>query len=851
MNSQMNVRFLSANQKKGRTQNKLNKLESSFKVNTATDNKLQNTSTNKSNISMANKLSTTNQAATDSKNKGISYTMVDSAPIYARKRGIKISNKSLTGLFNKSSSSKTTTTTTTTTSSSSSSRSSSSSSSSSNSKASALSSNILSGSGKIDPATERLHRIALNKEIQEQEQRKRYSNLNSNQIHWSGWVKFFKYNSNKGFGTVTNFFKNNEFKQQLKRNARLDLKEKDKEGKLINIPDETSFYASLFKDSLVFRKARSSKGGFSKIFDVLNLQFMDNVMENSFEYIGGMEDIGTNTEGECFKIFTHIAKEGVTWAICLEEEIYKNSLMKNLRNLRIDRQREAGIVYVPEISRPLQRETLQTLTTKREDMLIDPEKRKQFTGGSAKDGYWQVLQDWTECNLKCGGGNSTLQRICVPPISDGKPCDGNPILIRKCNTQPCPHSNMNQYYTAENESKAAVVKVVPFSDKPQRYEKCIVKESDLIMIDRTSGVDMNIPVRVVLNNSTFSAFSGFKFSDLRYSFNLQKARLLSSMNYKNCFELQQTEKLRAIFCDFGMESSPNFYAEWHYDYNLFKYQCHEVTKSINITFAQNMTAELDKKKDQLKADILLKRQMKSTKEQEDHNELKKQGDIALQALNKEMDVEKLLEEEELQREKEEALTIDYKVNSEKKKEDCIVKAIKEREQENQFNQREKGKAEELDNLKQATKKQITMRREYLKKRLANLRKRAEKKNEIKKQQIMTIRLEVADKLSKAYRKGSIATCLKATTNNLEWNSFCTGYFMTDYGEMEICKKVSQDRCHFCCEKEFGDLFIEEREKCVQQSCAPKMDSLKNGRWVWKKETMREFEQKQKGLESHG
>ena len=37
---------------------------------------------------------------------------------------------------------------------------------------------------------------------------KQMSKFNDNQVYWKGWIKYFKYNSNKGPGKLTNFFRN-------------------------------------------------------------------------------------------------------------------------------------------------------------------------------------------------------------------------------------------------------------------------------------------------------------------------------------------------------------------------------------------------------------------------------------------------------------------------------------------------------------------------------------------------------------------------------------------------------------------------------------------------------------------
>lgn len=220
--------------------------------------------------------------------------------------------------------------------------------------------------------------------------------------------------------------------------------------------------------------------------------------------------------------------------------------------------------------------------------------------------------------------------------------------------------------------------------------------------------------------------------------------------------------------------------------------------------------------------------------EEDPLVIKHEGDVTLKALDKEIAIESMLEKEELQREEEESILLDEKVEMEKKKEDCILKAIKEREIQNQFNLRKKGQAEEVTHMREIAKRQIKVRRDYLKKRLENLKKKAEQKNELRKQQIMSIRMEVANKLTQAYRKGTGQNCVSALKNNEEWNNYCTGYFLTDASELQQCK-VEKDRCNYCCEKEFGDLYIEERAVCIDKHCGPKSAIENPGRWVWKRD----------------
>ncbi len=114
------------------------------------------------------------------------------------------------------------------------------------------------------------------------------------------------------------------------------------------------------------------------------------------------------------------------------------------------------------------------------------------------------------------------------------------------------------------------------------------------MVGEQNGVEINIPVRVVMNNKTLSAFSGFNFEDLRQVYDLKDSKIAQSTQHNNCFVIQQADKKRTTFCDFGLESTINFYNEWTYDYNLFKYQCKGRTDIVNLTLAENLNDQMKK-----------------------------------------------------------------------------------------------------------------------------------------------------------------------------------------------------------------------------------------------------------------
>jgi hypothetical protein len=206
--------------------------------------------------------------------------------------------------------------------------------------------------------------------------------------------------------------------------------------------------------------------------------------------------------------------------------------------------------------------------------------------------------------------------------------------------------------------------------------------------------------------------------------------------------------------------------------------------------------------------------------------------VALQAIDKEMDYENLIEKEELQKERDMDQELNVEMEKEKKKEQCIEKAIKEREIENQYNLKSKGQKDQMDEVKSQVKKQVDIRRSELKRKLNKYRIVAQRRLDAKSGEIQSIRIEIADKLAKAYRKGDLTRCAKAIRSDKEWVSYCKAEFYTNFQDYKSCEN-DEDRCGSCCEREFGDIFIVEKENCLEKLCKRKASgSFVNGKWIW-------------------
>jgi hypothetical protein len=159
-------------------------------------------------------------------------------------------------------------------------------------------------------------------------------NIGQGPVFYQGWVKYFKYSDIDIIGsTPKQFFRNNEFFEQMKKNSNLDLNEKV-DGMYSNIKNNSFFFAILFSQTLNIVTSRDTK--IQKTYDSLNIDWISPVNE-SMEMDGGVSDFGNFNEGYCIKIVSNKAKI-INWVICLETETEKNNFISILKKLKIKRQ---------------------------------------------------------------------------------------------------------------------------------------------------------------------------------------------------------------------------------------------------------------------------------------------------------------------------------------------------------------------------------------------------------------------------------------------------------------------------------------------------------------------------------
>jgi len=575
--------------------------------------------------------------------------------------------------------------------------------------------------------------------------------------------------------------------------------------------------------------------------EIGNLQ---EVAEDSFT--GGIEEYGNFAEGFCFRANIKSGDFSI-WTICLDTLDQKKLLMSRLKNMKVKMQRDEGLIItngnIKKAPGPEEQWKNDKIFLEARKMRIAREQENK----SASDGYWVTIQNWSQCSQKCGGGETVLQRMCVPPKNDGKPCTGPPIIRMKCNTHPCPRvtkyggveGNINNRNTTE--VLKPTVKVLEFSNRPQRYQKCIIKEGDLLysiyvgdkeeeLNGKKKPIKVTIPVRAVMNNKTFSVYGGEDYTTLKESFSMETSDFVGSKEDSTCFIIKNNIR-KAQFCFFGSERTVEHFNEWDYDFNLFKYQCKTRRPETNATIDVNV----DDKVNNLKQGMLMDREIDLVKRQKEAEiedksmELMKKNKLAFVALQKQVNMDALIEKEEKEKEQNDLDKLLANIQNEKDKHECAMKKIKEKEIESQYNLRAEEMEAENEELTKETQDEIAITRAKLKDKIRKMRTATERKKGDLKQQLMSLRTKFGNDVTSAYKKGSNAHCEAVVANKEAYNNYCLTSFPNNpvaYGQCAY----SDNPCITCCENEFSEVYYSNRLSCIKEICKKK--TKKYGKWVW-------------------
>jgi len=682
--------------------------------------------------------------------------------------------------------------------------------------------------------------------------KKKEKKLPKGPLLWEGWIKFIRYTNSNSPNKPANFFTNKEF--NLQKVPKKSLTKKDDIG-YINIKDKFQFFAVFKIDALnIFGGRRNTLTNAIESIRIADILKID--LNN--KYKSSVLDLGNFAEGACMKIHTkqpqsptldynEDSSPGNTqdWILCFEKPNIRDKLVSDFIELKINQQKKEQEI---KLNNPPK--TLADMKNK----INSAQPFERPNNWMPKDGYWVLLQDWTQCTLKCGGGKSYQHWMCIPPKQGGKPCQGKAIRSKPCNNQPCPGTKTLLGGSVETsdlkEVAKPIIKSLPFSSRPQNYIKCQIKENDVFYLmkdpensDSNGSVKSKMiqrPSRIVMNAKTVSIYDDDSYKNAVFSFDLKKTEFAPVKADKCCFTLQSGREEFTICGGFGQrcgsESDPAFLNEWSKDFNLFKFGCYEPLKE------KNWKAEMAKKamKDAMdEAGLsnledranLINKKIHEKKLDDWSKKIQNTQNLALTAIKRELNIEKMIQQElQLKAELEAKYLLELK-KRELKKKDCLDKALKDRETQDERIRENKQAQLQIEKIKEDARKEVEKQRDKLRKKIDEIKRKANRRKRLIEQDINVIRGQMAKNLMDANRNGDMLKCKNAFGNKEKINDYCNANLVDHYEKNLECKEENSF-CYVCCETEFGNMVLKKRDECYAMCDNMLKNNIKGGDFIW-------------------
>lgn len=115
-----------------------------------------------------------------------------------------------------------------------------------------------------------------------------------------------------------------------------------------------------------------------------------------------------------------------------------------------------------------------------------------------------------------------------------------------------------------------------------------------------------------------------------------------------------------------------------------------------------------------------------------------------------------------------------------------------------------------------------------------MRKKNERRKNMLMQKLMSVRTAISQKMQKATKAGSKATCAGAKDDQTKIDAYCENNFFDNFYKLVDCKDKASF-CYACCENEFGDVHVAERDDCYDMCDGKTKDTPQNndkGKWIW-------------------
>jgi len=205
--------------------------------------------------------------------------------------------------------------------------------------------------------------------------------------------------------------------------------------------------------------------------------------------------------------------------------------------------------------------------------------------------------------------------------------------------------------------------------------------------------------------------------------------------------------------------------------------------------------------------------------------------LALKAIKRELNIEKLLAQELRLKSELEARNLLSLKKQEQKKKDCLEKAFKDRELEDERMRDNKSAEDQIQRIKDEAKKEVEKKRNDLRNKLADIRKRFGRRKHQIEQDINVIRSQMAQNLLDANKNGDMMKCRQAYGIEDKINFYCNANLVDDFSKNVSCKDPNSF-CYICCENEFGNMFMDKRDKCYNMCDDLARAALDHGEFIW-------------------
>jgi len=656
-------------------------------------------------------------------------------------------------------------------------------------------------------------------------------------IYFQGWIRFFKY-TGENLLRPSHFFTNPQY--SLQRVTKRDMRRKDPNGYL-NINDKFAFYAKLTMDKLSILGTRVPlpNGDVSQIVDNLQIKYIKPIDKKNRNR-SSVNDIGNFKEGKCLQVYTRVPVDtnleydiktsngkNENWIICFDNMKNKTKFISLLILLKENQQVEEK-KHV-QSKKPLLKQLLNGGT--------NLEKRSDST---PKDGYWILLQDWTSCSLKCGGGKSFQQWMCFPPKKGGRKCSGKPVRIRACNTQPCPgtktHLNGSVVKTSPLDSvNPSIIVSSPFSNRPQNYMKCEIKENDVFYIDIKNDKITKRPSRIILNKRTISLYTDVHFKDNVFSFDLKETNFTPYKEDKCCFNLESGSDIYTICGGFGQRcggdrENYSFFQDWRDAFNLFKTGCYQKLKKEDF-----LLNKANKKQKELleaagianledRANVI-KKNIKKKEIDVMAGKITSTQALAFKAIRREFDIEKMLTSEIQLKSQLEAKELMERMRREQKKRECLDKAFNASKIEHERLRETQSSLQRIKSIQSEARNLILKKRAQMRNKIKELLGKSKRRKRQMETEIIKIRGTIAKKLVEADHKGSHEPCVKGIDNKELRTDYCKHFIVDNFVLYNECLNEGTYG-NICCETEFGNMHMDLRDNCFSL-CDKRLGELLN------------------------